>query len=317
MVHLSKKRIKGRYYLYAVKSLRLPNGKVKKIMRRVKHKSEIRTLEVKDFFQEKEAEALAQYMKQSCEPFELPEEDALRRIEKMRLEYKKILSRLSTNQKKDLLDRFTVNFTYESNAIEGNSLTLKDVAIVIHENATIRGKNLREIYETRNSREVVDRILQRRFKVTEKDLFRMHSMLVRDMGIPEGYKTVPNYIQGRQVFTTPPEKVSAEMKRLLDGYSKNKKRIHPLQLAAWFHGRFETIHPFEDGNGRVGRFLINVMLVNAGYPPIIIRKTQRISYFNALERFDNGRKKPLERLLYERLKETHEKFFRVYVKYLK
>ena len=93
--------------------------------------------------------------------------------------------------------------------------------------------------------------------------------------------------------------------------------MHPLQLAAKFHGWFENIHPFEDGNGRVGRFLMNIILVNRGYPPLIIRKTQRISYFNALEDSDNGRSITLERLLYERLKETHEKFFKVYVKYLK
>ena len=92
--------------------------------------------------------------------------------------------------------------------------------------------------------------------------------------------------------------------------------MHPLQLAARFHGYFERMHPFEDGNGRVGRFLINIILVNAGYPPLIIRKTQRISYFNALEKYDDGRPAPLERLLFERLKETHEKFFRIYVKYL-
>ena len=93
--------------------------------------------------------------------------------------------------------------------------------------------------------------------------------------------------------------------------------MHPLQLAANLHGKFERIHPFDDGNGRVGRFLILAVLVNAGYPPLIIRKTQRLAYFNALADFDDGRPKTLEKFLYERLKETHEKFFKIYVKYLK
>ena len=148
-------------------------------------------------------------------------------------------------------------------------------------------------------------------------LLEPKTILVKDMEIPEGYKTIPNYIHGRQVITTPPEKVSEEMKELLDWFKENKNQIHPLQLAARFHGKFEGIHPFEDGNGRVGRFLLNIILLDAGYPPLIIRKTQRISYFNALEKFDNGRKITLETFLYERLKETHEKFFKVYIKYLK
>jgi len=317
MVHISRKKIKGKLYVYAVKSVRLPNGRLTKISKLVKSASEAKTPEVAAFLEEKEAELFATFANQSYGNLMLPDPGALEKMEKMRLEYKKIIARLSPAQKKDLFDRFTVNFTYESNAIEGNSLTLKDVAIVIHENAAIRGKSLREIYETRNSREVVDLILKRRFKVTEKDIFKMHSLLVKDMDIPEGYKTVPNFIQGRQVTTTPPEKVPEEMKQLLEWYAENKTRVHPLQLATRFHGRFEGIHPFEDGNGRVGRFLINVILVDAGYPPLIVRKTQRISYFNALEKFDDGRRITLEAFLYERLKETHEKFFKVYIRYLK
>ena len=317
MVHLKKKKIRGRYYLYAVKSIRLPDSRIKKLYKLVKKPSEAKSPELEAFFDEKEAEAFIGYSQKYNELPKLHDKDGLRKIERMRIEYRKILARLSSNQLKDLFDRFTVNFTYESNAIEGNSLTLKDVAIVIHENASIKGKSLREIYETRNSREVVDLILRKKFDIREKDIFKMHSMLVKDMEIPKGYKTVPNYIQGRQIVTTLPEKVAGEMKHLLNQYAKKKLQVHPLQLASWLHGCFEGIHPFEDGNGRVGRFLINVILVNAGYPPLIIRKTQRISYFNALEKFDNGRSMVLDGFLYERLKETHGKFFKVYIKYLK
>lgn len=317
MVHLSKKKIKGRYYWYAVKSIRLPNGKLTKISKIVKDTREVKSSELTSFFDEKEVRMFAAYAKSAYAPFKLPDKDAIEKIERMRIEYKKILSKLSPNQLRDLFDRFTVNFTYESNAIEGNSLTLKDVAIVIHEQTAIKGKSLREIYETKNSREVVDLILRKKFKLSENDVLRMHSMLVKDMGIPKGYKTVPNYIHGRTVVTTPPEEVPHEMKGLFVWFEKNHGRMHPLQLAAKLHGRFEGIHPFEDGNGRVGRFLVNVILINAGYPPLIIRKTQRISYFNALEDYDNGRPRTLERFLFERLKETHGKFFRVYIKYLK
>ncbi len=317
MVYLSKKKIKGKYYLYAVKSVRLPNGVIKKLTKLVKSSQDLKETELIAYFDEKEVELFTKYALMNYTQFKLPQTDALGKIEKMRLEYKKILANLSPNQLKDLFDRFTVNFTYESNAIEGNSLTLKDVAIIIHENTSIKDKNLREVYDTRNSREVVDFILRKKFRVLESDILRMHNMLVKDMDIPIGYKSVPNYLQGRQTITTPPDKVQEEMNALLKWFQEKKSKMHPLQLAAWFHGRFEGIHPFEDGNGRVGRFLVNTILVNSGYPPLIIRKTQRISYFNALEDFDNGRSVTLERFLFERLKETNKKFFKIYVKYLK
>lgn len=317
MVYLSRKKIKGKYYLYAVKSIRMPNGKVKKIAKLVKNVSEAKKPELKAFFEEKKIEAFVKYAQKYYESFRLYQKDALRKIEKMRIGYKKIVKKLSHNQLKDLFDRFTVNFTYESNAIEGNSLTLKDVAIVIHEKVTIKGKSLREIYETRNSRRVVDRILRKKFNINEKDILKMHAMLVKDMDIPKGYKTVPNYIHGRHVATTPPEEVPEEMRDLLKWFKQKKNKIHPLQLASRFHGRFEHIHPFEDGNGRVGRFLINVILVNSGYPPLIIRKTHRISYFNALGDSDDGRPLTLDMFLFKRAKETYKKFFKIYMKYLK
>lgn len=315
MVHLSAKTIKGRSYLYAVRSVRLPDGTVSKLSRRVKDKGEVASL--KGFFDAKQAAVLANYYRVNCLPFPPRSPTALESIELARIEYKEIVKRLSPAQLRDLFDRFTVNFTYESNALEGNSLTLRQVAIVIHENASIEGKSLREIYDARNSREVVDLILRRKFRVSEKDVLRMHSMLVRDMGIAEGYKQFPNYIHGRHVVTALPEEVPARMKRLFSWFEENKRSMHPLQLATRLHGMFEGIHPFEDGNGRVGRFLILVMLVNAGYPPLIVRKTQRLAYFNALEDYDNGRPQALEKFLYERFKETHEKFFKIYAKYLK
>ncbi len=314
MVHYSEKRIKNGKYLYAMQSIRLPDGRIAKLSKRVSSKSEPG---IEAFFEQKQAELLANFAENKLKPFKLRDPAALEKIEIARIEYRKILKRLSKNQLKDLFDRFTVNFTYESNALEGNSLTLKDVAIVLFENAAVKGKPLREIYETRNSRNIVELILKNKFKATEKDALKMHEILVKDMQIPSGYKTVPNYLYGREVVTVPPEEVPAEMKRLFEWFSQNKGKMHPLQLAARLHGKFERIHPFEDGNGRVGRFLSNVVLVNAGYPPLIVRTTQRIAYFNALHDFDEGRAQMIEKFFYDRFIETNEKFFKIYAKYLK
>ena len=120
----------------------------------------------------------------------------------------------------------------------------------------------------------------------------------------------------RNLKTTPPEKVEKEMNELIEWYNKNKGLIHPLRLATEFHARFERIHPFEDGNGRTGRILLNAILLEKSYPPLIIRKTSRIAYFSSLEAFDKGYKTKLEKFLLEKFKKTFNNFFKIYVKYL-
>ena len=316
MVYVKEKTIKGRKYYYLTKSIRLPDGKVKTIQKILKNKKESLS-KYEEWIEGQEKNFFAVWALKHYEADSVFSKEEIRKIEEMKVDYGKILRSLSKQQRKDLFDRFTVNFTYESNAIEGNSLTLKDVAIVIFEKAMIKGKELREIYETRNSRKVVDLILKKKFKITEAEIIRMHRMLVKDMEISTGYKKIPNFVLGREVKTTAPERVKQEMSILFDYYESNLSKKHPLQLAANFHGAFEKIHPFEDGNGRVGRFLINVMLVNKDFPPLIIRKSQRLAYFKCLEDFDRGYKENLERFLLKRYKDTFKKFFQIYLKYLK
>jgi len=242
-------------------------------------------------------------------------EELLKKLEEIKLGYKGIIKKLNKKQLQDIIDRFTVNFTYESNAIEGNSLTLKDVTFVLHEKKALKGKDLREIYETLNTRQAMEIVFSNKLRISENDIIKLHKIIVKDTGVSFGYKKLPNFLLARQLKTTPPEKVKEEMKRLISWYHENKQ-VHPLQRAAIFHGRFEKIHPFEDGNGRVGRLLINIMLINNRYPPLIIRKSQRLSYFSCLEAFDKGYEDKLNRFLVEKYKKTYEKFFKVYIKYL-
>lgn len=314
MVFWKRKRVGNKTYWYFSKSIRLPDGTVKKLEKRAE--KTVPKKELLEWASKQEKKAFEDWaiMHFRTSPIFSPEQFA--KTEAIRVDYRKILRKLTRNQLKDLLDRFTVNFTYESNALEGNSLTLKDVAIILFEKNVIKGKELREIYETVNSRKVIDLILKKKFDVTAKDCIRMHRMLVQNMSVSIGYKTIPNFLVDRNIETTPPEKVAEEMEKLFAFYEKNKKTLHPLELAAVFHGKFEKIHPFEDGNGRVGRFLINAILVNNAYPPLIIRKTQRIAYFKCLEDFDNGYQDNLKRFLVEKFKDTYAKFFEIYVKYL-
>lgn len=321
MPRISFKRIKGKKYAYLAQSIRLSNGKITTITKRLAAGEEKRAPAIlgrkyQDYFSRKESELAAKWALKNYETSYLFSEEEIRKIEAIRISYSRLMKKLSREQLRDVLNRFTANFTYDSNAIEGNSLTLKDVAVVIFEQETIPNKPLREIYETRNSSSVIDLIFQKKFKIAHSGIIHMHHILMKDIDPRKGYKKLPNiiYRTEKEVHTTPPEKVKDEMTKLMDWF--NTSRLHPLERAAVFHGRFEKIHPFEDGNGRVGRFLINVMLVNNGYPPLIIRKTSRAAYMSALAAFDSDHEDNLKRFVLERFKETYRKFFEVYTKYV-
>ncbi len=319
MVYLTYKIINNKKYAYLVKSIRLPDGAPKKISKLIKSTKPLSylTRQYYDFFLAEEKKLHMNYALKKYKLNHIFSKGEIEKIEGIKIDYKHLIRKINKAQLRDLFDRFTVNFTYESNAIEGNSLTLKDVNIVIFENFIPKDKDLREIYETRNSRIVVDRIFKKEFNISHKSIIKIHKILMKDIDIRKGYKKLPNFIIGSRVKTTPPEKVEEEMGRLIDWYNFSLNRMHPLELAAVFHGRFEKIHPFEDGNGRVGRFLINMILINNGYPPIIIRKTVRKGYMSALSASDFGYDDKLKRFLLEKYKETYRKFFEVYVRYAK
>ncbi|MEK6946218.1 MAG: Fic family protein [Nanoarchaeota archaeon] len=319
MVFVSAKKIKGTTRYYLEKSVRLPNGKIRKFSIYLKDYSPNGGYSGMENYNmllnSKIHKGLVEFAPAHYKKSALFNAELLKRLEEIKLGYKGILKKITKKQLQDIIDRFTVNFTYESNAIEGSSLTLKDVALILHEKKVAEAKDLREIYETLNTREAMDLVFNNKLRINEKDIIKLHRIIVKNTGVAYGYKSLPNFIMGRNLKTALPESVGKEMRRLIKWYHENEN-THPLQRASIFHGRFEKIHPFDDGNGRVGRLLINIILVNNHYPPLIIRKTQRISYFACLEAFDKGYEDKLHRFLVEKYKKTYEKFFKIYVKYI-
>jgi len=316
MVSVTYKTINEKKYLYAEHSFRLPNGKIKKISKLIQDKEDKNNKEIKEYFLKKQIEAYQKYALENYKKDTIFTENQIKKLEQIKVEYREIIKRFTKKQIKDILDRFTVNFTYESNAIEGNSLTLKDVILILGENIVPKDKDLREVYETRNTREAHELLFNNKIKINMRDIIKLQEVIVKDTGVSISFKKLPNYITMRNLKTTPPEKVEKEMNKLLGWYEENKNKIHPLRLASEFHARFEAIHPFEDGNGRTGRVLLNAILLEYGYPPLIIRKTARVAYFSSLEAFDKGYKGKLERFLLDKIKKTFDNFFKIYVKYL-
>ncbi|MFC1774747.1 Fic family protein [Nanoarchaeota archaeon] len=242
--------------------------------------------------------------------------EEIKKIEEMNFKYKEIKTSLKKEDWEDIKKRFIANFVFESNALEGNSLTLKNFSEIIFENKIINSADLREVYDAKNSYEVFSKLFSGRKDIDEQLILNLHKKIMKNIDTRIGYKKLPNILLGRRIELAKPENVPKQMKLLLSWYKKNSEKLYPLELAFKFHHKFEQIHPFSDGNGRVGRMLLNYILIKHGYYPIIIRKSQRIKYLKALEAADNKQYIPLMRFALEKTKETYRNFFEIYYKYL-
>ncbi len=186
-------------------------------------------------------------------------------------------------------EAFCALFTYNSNAIEGNTLTLQQTSHLLFEHIVPAHKSLREINEALNHKKAFDYILNYKEDITKEFILQLHTCVVKDTLRKEleaqigTYRTVQVFIRGAQTLPPTPEQVPQEMQSLLTWYTKNKKRLHPLVVAAYFHAAFEGIHPFIDGNGRVGRLLMNFILHKSKYPMINMLNKMRYNYYKSLE----------------------------------
>lgn len=195
-------------------------------------------------------------------------------------------------------EQFETEMTYNSNAIEGNSLTLKETFWVIQEGLTIKGKPLKDHLEAKNHKEALDFLYElidesKQNTVSEHLIKQLHQLVVRDSqrDIAGRYRDGDVYISGSK--HTPPSsfEVPVKMRELIQWLDKSRKDHHPIELAALLHHKLANIHPFWDGNGRTARLVMNVLVMQAGYPLAIILKNDRKRYYRVLQEADDGKYK--------------------------
>jgi Fic family protein len=204
---------------------------------------------------------------------------------------------------RNLEEWFRIELTYTSNAIEGNTLTRRETALVVEKGITVGGKSLAEHLEATNHAEALDwvkaQVSRKHHQISNQDVLRIHNLILK--GIDDAnaghFRSVPIRILGSTVVFTNPRKVPDLMDELCKWLSE-KPKLHPIELAAEAHYRLVTIHPFVDGNGRTARLLMNMILMMNGYPPAIIRKRDRLSYIDSLEKAQlGGSNEPYLRLI--------------------
>lgn len=193
---------------------------------------------------------------------------------------------LTQGELERLQEEFLIEYTYHSNAIEGNTLTLQETALVL-EGVTIDQKPLKDHLEAVGHKDAflyVEDLVKNHVPFSEHVIKQIHTLVLMDRPEDRGvYRRIPVRIMG--AYHTPPEPivVSEQMETLVK--NANKKKLHPIESAALFHLKFEGIHPFVDGNGRTGRLILNLFLMQNGYPPINVKFTDRQRYYQAFDSY--------------------------------
>ncbi|MGG4141822.1 Fic family protein [Paenibacillus algorifonticola] len=191
---------------------------------------------------------------------------------------------------RNLEEVYRVEWTYNSNAIEGNTLTLLETKLVLEEGLTIGGKKLREHFEVINHSEAisyVQDIVHNNMVISESVIKSIHHLVLKNIDDENAgrYRSINVRISGSQHIPPTYVFVPEKMESLLHWYHEQHNRLHPVELAAGLHFQFVYIHPFADGNGHTARLLMNLVLMQHGFPPAIVKAAAdaRLKYYETLE----------------------------------
>ena len=214
----------------------------------------------------------------------------LERIQKKKTELDK-LRPIPSYALQSIKESMTLEWTYNSNSIEGNTLTLQETKMVIEEGFTIKGKSLREHFEAVNHQDAilyVESLITENYVLTEKDILKVHELVLHkiEKEFAGRFRTSGVRISGANFVPPNALKVDEYITELIDWV--NDSELDLIIKSAIFHHRFVWIHPFFDGNGRTVRLVFNLLLMQAGFPPAIILKNDRKKYYEALNQANNG-----------------------------
>lgn len=218
---------------------------------------------------------------------------------------------IDKEQEDRIMQKFRLDWNYHSNHLEGNTLTYGETKALILFGITAQGKPLKDTLEITGHNEAINWVMEMvkgKRPLTENFIRELHSLLLQDSykesknadgelvprKISSGkYKTTPNHVQtvtGEIFYFATPEETPAKMFDLLNWYKEksDENDRNPLLIGAEFHYKFIRIHPFDDGNGRTARILMNFILMKFGFPPVIIKTEDKSNYFAALQLADAG-----------------------------
>ena len=213
----------------------------------------------------------------------MPDFNTLDKLKQRLDSYRPLPPEIVANLHEDLVLRWT----YNSNAIEGNTLTLKETKVAL-EGITVGGKTMREHFEAINHREAiyyVEELVKRHEPLTEWQIKSIHQLILKNIDDAHAgvYRKTNVVIAGADHVPPDALHVESEMQGYINWYKEKATSLHPIERAARVHADFVKIHPFTDGNGRTSRLLMNLELMKDGYPPAVLPVEKRLEYYEALD----------------------------------
>ncbi len=268
MVSIKKKNINGNTYYYLEHSYR-KNGKIDK------KEKYLGAILPKNIEKVKE-EFLIEFYKETW----------FNRFDTIKEQFLKEKRNIPPSLEKKQTEHFATTFTYNTNRIEGSTITLQETADLLERGISPSQRPIEDIKETEAHKKVFTDMLAYKKEITVSTVLYWHKQLFQDTK-PDTAGKIRKYqvgISGSKFLPPYPIELDLLLQDFFDWYHKNKKTLHPVHLAGLAHLKFVTIHPFGDGNGRISRLLMNYVLNKKGYPMLIIPYSQRKSYYTALER---------------------------------
>lgn len=211
---------------------------------------------------------------------------------------------LSASAAARLKEYFDVEWTYHSNAIEGSTLTLRETEVVLHQGITVGGKTLREHLEAINHKDAIDfveALANGAEPLTEHNLRQIHALVLKGIDDEEAgrYRLGQVRISGSEYVPPDALSVPALMQEFMSWLNGDGQKLSTIERAALTHFQLVHIHPFADGNGRTARLLMNLLLMRDGYPPAVIRREDRLAYYDALDQAHTGNTEPFTVMIAE------------------
>ncbi|MDE1856850.1 MAG: Fic family protein [Candidatus Micrarchaeota archaeon] len=283
MSFIEKQRHGGHFYYYLAKNVRVSPTKTRRL--RIFLGREVpKHDQLQRYFVELEKRSMGQYR-----PIWLPKE-LVERVDDLRASIIVFHKTPSGALPKD----FLVRYTYNTNAIEGNKLTLRQTALVLSDRVAPEGVRTDDVIEALNAVDAWNFIKSYKNRLNKKFVCKLQYELTKHTScrIQGGYRDTDVRISGSKHMPPSPQDVPELLDELFKEFYKQRGKLHPLELAALLHNRFVNIHPFTDGNGRTARLLMNLVLLRSKFPPVIVEVANKEKYYNSIEAADRGDQKP-------------------------
>lgn len=296
MVYIEIKKRSGKKYFYLVKTVRF-EGKWKKLRKYIGEN--LSNDDVKEY---------SLLFEKTLKNSEFLDNERVNKIEKIRDKFNGYKKKGGKSGLDKFNEWFFTELTYNSNAIEGTSLSLRDTSMVINENIVPKNAELREVNEAKNHKDALDFLLAYTGDINENLILKIHSIILKNIDNENAgnYRKIHVFIRGENVNFPKPENVPELMKDLIKWYKSNKSKIHAFELAVIFSMKFVSTHPFIDGNGRLSRLLMNYILRKNGYPEINIYVKNRANYIKAVRKANDADYPMIIDFVYKTMQKNYE-----------